>query len=1341
MCMFSWTRVFLGEGSAFIQALVSIPQLLQVQATLDVQVIYNWISASDLLAVAIVWKFNGSISISSAWVHEAKMYTTHTHQGSDDNFTVSISDVKLLDALAVDPKPSFLVQSRPRPPCRPWPVSWHNDAVRTRFRLGRRAFNAHSPTSGATWNDGDNTPSDTDNPPVTTALLSNYDHDFQIWIIDRLTYPGAHRHVPGGAYYTCTKGILWTTTTLEAGNIQYLQFTGIPLSWRLPTELEQGKAERSMKFRIPKWRRKSSFKPRDSISEAKKDLRGERWSIPSNPIEILGKAELERKLSEVARSNTSSSLDLSDPDSKNFKHIHPGPKATDAFSINMNSLKIDGIVDWTRAESSESLPEFLKMMRDFDWGSTSVGPIEGWPQHLRTSIVLMCNSCFPSTMYYGPDYLFIYNEAFSRMMSSLHPWSLGKPCCEVWGGIFDDLLVERFTNVMQGKPQYQEDHEVFLVREGFTEQAYFSWALSPIVGDKGECVGIFSISADLTARVLAARSFQMFGEIGTRTSGITASKEFWQNFLGGMQTNETDAPFALVYSRVDGSGDGSSCSEVHGRKSTYDFTLEYEGSYNIPEGHICMPPQIDLSESDEGFASAFREACEHEFLYLKNSELVPPHLLDGLRSTFDDPIDSVAICPIYSHSLADEISGFLVLGLNTRRVFNDDYKLFVQLLIRQLASSLSASFFFETEVRRSENLARIAAMEKIILSNQLAAKTMEARASEFRFKRLTEVAPVGIYMCDQKGKVTFVNDAWFEITQVPRDFDVENWIQYVHQDDRDIVLAGLADITEASEFVAQTFRWITPYTTKDGQITERWTLGLSQPEFAEDGSHIGYLGVSTNISEQKLREKTQKKRLEEARELKRQQDVSIAIVNFVDIASHEMRNPLSAVLQLSDQIVSSLSNCRKYYKNKDYDPQLEEEITAAIDAAQTILLCASHQKRVVDDILTLSKLDSARLIITPVDVQPVAVVNEAIKMFEQECHLNDIHMDLEVDDDYHNLSVDWVKLDPTRLLQVLINLLTNALKFIRSETEKKIIITLSTSLDKPLDPEGLMVFPSVRKTSEPSEASPPSVSETECSEDSLFLSFEVKDTGKGLTEEEKSMLFQKFSQASPRTHIQYGGSGLGLFISRELVQLQSGEIGVLSEAGNGYAFCFYIKVTRGEPQCAELPVYARTIVPEKKMGGTLGDCHHHWKMRLLDLRLEGCKVLVVEDNLVNQNVIRKQLQKLGCETYVANHGLEALEKVMQSKLYMKATGDAYDLTVILMDVEMPVMDGLKATGEIRKLEAEGSLVRRIPIIAVTANARPEQIKQMKEAGMNDVLSKPFRMPELVKKLEGVLGKG
>src|SRR6218665_2254133 len=112
------------------------------------------------------------------------MYATH-RDSTDDTFAASISDIKLLDALAADPKPSFIVQSRPRPPCRPWPVSWHNDATRTRLRLGRTHSNsnAHSPTSGATSNlddDGDASPQDASGSVVnvTTASLASYDNDF-----------------------------------------------------------------------------------------------------------------------------------------------------------------------------------------------------------------------------------------------------------------------------------------------------------------------------------------------------------------------------------------------------------------------------------------------------------------------------------------------------------------------------------------------------------------------------------------------------------------------------------------------------------------------------------------------------------------------------------------------------------------------------------------------------------------------------------------------------------------------------------------------------------------------------------------------------------------------------------------------------------------------------------------------------------------------------------------------------------------------------------------------------------------------------------------------------------
>ncbi|KAK6331239.1 hypothetical protein TWF696_003299 [Orbilia brochopaga] len=1313
------------------------------------------------------------------------MPATYFADGVDASAAADIADLKLLDALTGDEKPSFLVQSRPRPSLHSQPVRWFNPSARQRLLLGRTPSNASTTTTTTTDNDlvsstSTSTSSDT-GAYISTSFLSRYDSDFNLWILDRLNRPDENRHGDGVPYYTCAKGILWTTTTLEAGGIQYLQFTGIPLSWRQPLEDEQQNARESMSETAVQNSDNDDYgalQSASSLRNCSKDLkpqrpslgRPERWtaSLPGSPIAKISSApdlDFERRPSRATRPPYHDQCGEFTPLSPDQPAAIPdgGPAGEHIKTVSLDNNRLPpadalklptefleqthGIIDWTRVESSDLLPEHTKLIRDYDWGSTPLGPIDNWPQSLRTVVVLMCASCFPSALYYGPEFTLIYNESFKVMMSGMHPWGLGKPCREVWGDVFEDLFRIRFASVMRGAPTFQEDHEVFMLRGGITEQTFFSWTLNPIVDESGKCAGIWNFSVDLTARVIAARSFHMLGEIGRRTTGITNSKEFWKRFLDGMQTNGIDAPFALVYSRVGNCSDGSSCSDVPARRSNYDFTIEYEGSYNIPEGHICIPPRINLSESDEGFAAAFREACGHEFLYMKRGKLVPSYLLEGLKSSFGDPVEAVAVCPIYSHSAADEISGFLVLGLNTRRLWNDDYKLFVQLLVQQLSSTLSASFFFEAEVRRNENLARIAAMEKIILSNQLAAKTIEAKANEYRFKRLTEVMPVGIYMYDANAKVTYVNDAWREITAVPKDVDLTKWTDYVHPDDREVLLAEINSISElAVEPVSHTFRWVTPYTTKDAQVMERWTHGLTQVELAEDGSLIGYLGVTMNISEQKLREQTQKKRLEEAEELKRQQN------NFVDTASHEMRNPLSAILQLSDIIISSLQNCQQYCN--ECDPQLEKEIASVIDSAQTILLCASHQKRVVDDILTLSKLDSARLMITPVDVQPVAVVNQAMKMFEQECILNDIYMDLEVDDSYRNLSVDWVKLDPTRLLQVLINLLTNAIKFIRSETERKIIITMSASLDKPVDPEGLMVFPSVRKMSEVSTLD---VNESEPSEDSVFLCFEVKDTGRGLTNEEKKMLFQKFSQASPRTHVQYGGSGLGLFISRELVQLQSGEIGVLSDAGKGCAFCFYIKATRGKPQDTEIPAHAQTVAPHIKRPsvqlsiplqpssrpGSPGvvpaaaRISHPEPTPELE-RLGGCRVLIVEDNLVNQKVVRKQLEKLGCETHVANHGLEALEKVMQSKLNTKAVEDAYDLHVILMDVEMPVMDGLQATGEIRRLQAEGLLVKRIPIIAVTANARPEQIKQMKDAGMDDVLSKPFRMPELVSKLEHVM---
>jgi len=374
---------------------------------------------------------------------------------------------------------------------------------------------------------------------------------------------------------------------------------------------------------------------------------------------------------------------------------------------------------------------------------------------------------------------------------------------------------------------------------------------------------------------------------------------------------------------------------------------------------------------------------------------------------------------------------------------------------------------------------------------------------------------------------------------------------------------------------------------------------------------------------------------------------------------------------------------------------------------------------------------------TPIDVELKSTARDAVKMFEGEAKATGVVLQFHIDDSCNQYGIDTVSLDPTRVLQILINLLTNAIKFTRLEAKREIMVSLSVSLERPThNADGRVTY---IPRSEGHEAKT-LLADWEQGEN-LFVRFSVSDTGTGMTDAQHHLLFTRFSQASPRTHIDYGGSGLGLFISRRLTEMHGGAIGFTSKKGVGSTFSFYVQSRRSDPY-----VRRRESIDSNTATVDRGLQAHKTLMRSKsynettphpsrtsnqdrDVPDSELHILIVEDNLVNQRVLAKQLRNVGTNVAVANHGGEALEYLRTTR-YCKTNGEGKELTLILMDWEMPVMNGLECVANIRKMQGEGEVSGHVPVIAVTANVRSEQVETALQAGMDDVISKPFRIPEL-----------
>ncbi len=499
------------------------------------------------------------------------------------------------------------------------------------------------------------------------------------------------------------------------------------------------------------------------------------------------------------------------------------------------------------------------------------------------------------------------------------------------------------------------------------------------------------------------------------------------------------------------------------------------------------------------------------------------------------------------------------------------------------------------------------------------------KLKEEKYRRIIANMNLGLLEVDISEKILFANQSFCDMSG----YDVEELIQrspadiFILGDNRQLMSGKNEDrkrgLSDAYEIAV---------VNKRGQA--RWWLISGAPMFDETGNVTGSIGIHFDITRQKKLEADLTEAREEAEASTRSKEIFLANM------SHEIRTPMNAIVGMANQL-----------NKTNLDSQQQFFIDTISSASENLLY-------IINDILDLSKIEAGKLQVENIGFHPAEVINRTFKVMSMRAEEKGLVITKNVNDP----AIAPVLLgDPFRINQVLLNLVSNAIKFTGKGT-----VDISCAVVK----DRLH---------------------------SQLLRISVTDTGIGMEASFVKKLFEKFSQEDASITRQYGGTGLGMAITRDLVQLMGGQLQVSSTKGIGTTISFIIEFQKGIP--ADLPEKE-----EQKIDAGI---------------LKNKRVLVVDDNMMNRLVAATILKNYGAVITESVNGKEAIDILVK---------DSVDL--VLMDIQMPVMDGVEATGFIRQ-----RISKVLPVIALTANAIKGDSEKYVEAGMSDYLSKPYQEKDLV----------